>query len=179
MESGTMPKSWLDTMAEREAKLDVLTRPQRIWEAFAIVIIFLIASYFIYSQVHDTGFFTSAFGPTEEIAFYGSLFFGIVPPLARMIVGKRNAVRPLDIVGAIVFIVAASYLLGVWPFNFDYFAAALPQSLQFLFDWLDNDLAMLLIEIGIFISAIVAVWTVFQYIVIRNKLNEGRVKPTQ
>ncbi len=173
-----MESSWTEGVARKEAARDVLRTGERIGEGIGITIIFLIFLFFVDNQTDDTGFFTSEFGTTEMVLFYGSLLFGMVPPFLRILLGKRNQVRPVELIGNGFFIIAASYLLFVFPFDFGHLADLLPESLKFIFDWITNDIAMLLLSVVIPIVIAVSLWTAFLYIIVRDWMRAHPSTPT-
>ncbi|HUL39887.1 MAG TPA: hypothetical protein VLU38_06315 [Methanomassiliicoccales archaeon] len=162
--------SWTESIAKREAARDVMRNGERVGEAFAILFFYLVILFFVVNQVDDTGFFTTGFGSTEMVLFYGGLIFGMIAPILRLILGRRNKVRPVELISNGFFIIAASYLLSVFPFDFAHFPDLLPEGIQFMFDWITNDIARVGLSIIIVIVIIVSVWTAFLYIVVRDWL---------
>jgi hypothetical protein len=137
---------------------EILHAGQRSGEGFAVVVILLIFAFFVYHQVANTGFYTAKFGEWEMFALYGSILFSCVPPLARAVLGARNPVRPLEAASNIFSMIAALFLLTVFPFNFSRFADALPSAVRFAFSWITNDMgkvALMLIILGSLISGVV------------------------
>jgi hypothetical protein len=165
-------ESWLVKMARKEADRDFLKLSERLGELFAILVISLFGIYFISLQTGDTGFFTSSFSDFDAVLFYATLFYGVLPAITRLALGRRNMVRPLDIVGGALLIISGSYFLTHWAFDFTYFAVDLPQSIQFIFSWITNDIAQDLLLIGVVIATIIMIWTIVQYYFIRNELRK-------
>jgi hypothetical protein len=162
--------SWTESVAKREAARDVMRNGERVGEAFALLFFYLVILFFVVNQVVDSGFFTSDFGTTEMFLFYGGLVFGMVAPLLRLFLGRRNQVRPVELVSNGFFIIAASYLLWVFPFDFAHFSDLIPEGIQFMFDWITNGIAAFGLSVVIVIVLIVSVWTAFLYIVVREWL---------
>jgi hypothetical protein len=160
--------SWADNIAKKEADRDVLSSSARFGGAISIVIIFLIFLFFVSNQIQDTGFFTSEFGTIEMAFFYGSLLFGMFAPLLRMFLGKRNQVRPVELISNLFFVIAASYLLSVFPFDFTHLADLLPESIKFIFDWITNDIVMVALSLIIVLVIAVSIWTAFLYVIVRD-----------
>ena len=169
--------SWTESIAKREAARDVMRNGERVGEAFAILFFYLVILFFVVNQVDDTGFFTTGFGSTEMVLFYGGLIFGMIAPILRLILGRRNKVRPVELISNGFFVIAASYLLSVFPFDFAHFPDLLPEGIQFMFDWITNDIARVGLSIIIVIVIIVSVWTAFLYIVVRDWLRAHPSKP--
>lgn len=162
--------AWKDTVAQREVARDRLRLGDYIGECVVIVLTALVALFFINNQVLETGLFTSDFGAMETALFYGSLLFGTAPPVLRMTAGRRNVVRPFEVLGNIIFIVAAVYLLYVFPFDMAHLTDLFPSSLRFILDWITNDIARLLLAFAVVISAMAAVWTAFLYVAVKKRL---------
>ena len=135
--------------AEKEARRDYMKPSERGGEIVGIVAIVLVAFFFYAHQAWSTGFFTSSFGITEAFFLYGSILIGTVGPLARFVTGRRNKSRPPELIASVFWIVASAwFLMVVFPFNFAHFADIVPDLLRFLVSWITNDIARLLIAIG-------------------------------
>ena len=160
--------SWTEGIARKEAAKDLMGTGERIGEVIAIILGLLVLLFFIANQIQETGFFTSDFGTTEMALFYGILILGMAPPFLRMLLGRRNKVRPVEVVCNLFLVVATTYLLWVFPFDFDNLADLLPTYLQFILDWITNDIAMWFMSIIIVIVIIVTVWTAFLYIAVND-----------
>jgi hypothetical protein len=113
----------------------------------------------------------------EMVLFYGVLILGMVPPFLRMFLGRRNKVRPVEIICNLFFIVATTYLLWVFPFDFGHLPDLLPTNLQFILDWITNDIAMWFMGIIIVIVTIVTVWTAFLYIAVNDWQRRNSTAP--
>lgn len=71
-------------------------------------------------------------------------------PIARLLTGKRNKSRPAELIASVFWIVASTwFLMVVFPFNFAHFADIVPDFLRFLVSWITNDIARVLIAIGL------------------------------
>lgn len=162
--------TWTEQISKREAAKDRLKTGELIGEMIAIGAISLVALFFVMNQVDDTGFFTSDFGALAMFLFYGSLLYGVVPPMLRIATGRRNMIRPFEIAGSIFFIIATVYLLSVFPFDFAYLTTLFPEDLRFVLDWMTDDIAKVLMTFGIVITAMVVVWTAFLYLVVKDWL---------
>jgi hypothetical protein len=107
--------------------------------------------YLVAHQLLSTGFFTAKFGPLEMLLLYGSLMEWIVIAILEAF-GHKDLSRDIDAYGGIIFVtVGGFWLLVVFPFEFTYFANGLPDFLRFLFQWISNDIARVLIVL----------WTIF------------------
>ena len=150
------PVSQPSQVHRRSGNNEYLGWGERFGEVVSAAILLAILAFYLYHQVANTGFFTSAFGPWQMFAFYGSIVLSLVPPIARAVIGRRNPVRPTEAAVNLFFAGAALYLLSVFPFNFAHFGDALPTVLRFTLTWITNYIAKIvfvLAAIGGFISA--------------------------
>ena len=134
---------------EKQAQKNRMKLSERGGEVVAIVIIGLVALFFYAHETQATGFFTSSFGVVEKILLYGSILFGVSGPFARLATGRRNTARPPEMLVSLFWTVSSAWLLMVFPFNFAHFADIVPQLLRFLVIWITNDIALIIITIGI------------------------------
>lgn len=142
---------------EKQALKDNMKNSERGGELVGVVVIGLIALFFYVHQTGATGFFTSSFGGTEAFLLYGAIFIGMAGPLARFLTGIRNKSRPPELIASAFWIVASAwFLMVVFPFNFAHLADIVPDFLAFLVSWITNEIARVLIAIGM-IGAIISV----------------------
>jgi hypothetical protein len=159
----------------RALKKDRLTLSERGGEVVGILCIALFVWFFRENQIQNTGFFTSKFGPMESFLFYGSMLFGVVTGSARALIGRRNVVRPLEVVGALLWASASYWFLQVFPFDFSHLPDLLPDAIKFLLGWLTNDVAMLLLIIGVVCGVVQAVYTTWLFLtVLRRRQANGK-----
>ncbi len=137
--------SWV----EKEAKRDQMKLSERGGETASLIGVVLVTLFFYAHQARSTGFFLTSFGSLESFLLYGSIFFGVIGPLARVATGRRNLARPPEIIASIFWIVASIWLLVVFPFDFAHFADIVPDFLRFLITWVTDDIAMILFILGI------------------------------
>ncbi|MEM0448419.1 MAG: hypothetical protein QW520_01165 [Methanomassiliicoccales archaeon] len=164
--------TWTKTLAKRERQKDLLKPADYIGETISIVLILLVALFFVRNQTLMTGFFTSEFKTLEMVLFYGSLLYGMVPAVMRMLTKRRNKVRPFEVLGSIIFIISALYFLSVFPFNMAHLTDLFPPGLRFILDWMTSEIAKLLLAIAVIISALSAAWTLFLYVIVRESMRE-------
>ncbi|MFX0198886.1 MAG: hypothetical protein ACFFCW_22425 [Candidatus Hodarchaeota archaeon] len=145
-------KSWFSSRVEKELKELANKARSHTHVAIAGAVFFiLIVLYFIAHQLLSTGFFTAKFGPLEMLFLYGSLMEWIVIAILEAF-GRKDLSRDIDAYGGIIFVtIGGAWLLVVFPFEFIYFANALPDSLRFLVQWISNDIA----------RVIIVLWTIF------------------
>ncbi len=165
--SESKTKDWFTRRAESEAEKDVMKLSERAGEVIGIICILAVLIFFITHQTSSTGFFTSTFGSLEQFLFYGSLSFGIITSIGKIIVGRKNSIRPLDAFGAFFSCVALVQLLHVFPFNFSHLADILPEILRLITLWITNDVAKMFMILGIIGSLITALYTIALYLSIR------------
>ena len=166
-----MTKGWFARNAESEAKKDVIKLSERAGEVIGILCVLVILIFFISHQISSTGFFTSKFGQLEQFLFYGSLAFGIIPNIGKIIVGRKNPIRPLEAFGAFFSFVALVWLLHVFPFDFTHLTDILPEFLRMITVWISNDIAKIFMIIGIVGSFVTALYITALYISIQ-RLNK-------
>ncbi len=118
----------------------------------------LIGSYFVAHQAQATGFFTSTFGTPEMLLLYGTLLYMVVAS-ALIIVGRKNLSRDLDLGGLFFSAFAIAWLLAVFPFEFAHVAGILPDPLRFLVQWISNDIARVLMVLGLVVQVSLAVYS--------------------
>lgn len=162
----------------READRERLGLLERLGNVIGPIITVAVALLFMDVQAKGQGFFTSGFGTAEQLAFYGSLLFGMVPSLVRASAGRRNLGRLMDIISSLVFMTAGSYLLTVFPFDFPRLWEYLPTALEAVLSWISNDMAKFFLTIAIVITAISTVYNIIMYWEVRRELrSRGRDMP--
>lgn len=73
-------RSWFARRIEHLYEKDQLKGQERLGEAAAIVALLLMTLFFVYHQILQTGFFTSAFGLSEMVLFYANVSTNAIPP---------------------------------------------------------------------------------------------------
>jgi len=169
-------KNWFDRRAEAEAKKDIIPYSERVGNIVGVVIGLLVVLYFVAHQMWSTGFFTSEFETLETLLFYGSLMVGTVSTALKGLFGRKNLVRPFEVFGYILTAVAIIWLFVVFPFDFAYLADVLPSFLRFLLQWISNDIARVLMVLGIIVTLVMAIYTVLFYVLVRRELSKPTLK---
>lgn len=137
--------SWV----EKQALKDNMKNSERGGEIVAVIVIGLVALFFYAHHTEETGFLTSSFGAIEAFLLYGTILIGMAGPVSRLLTGKRNKSRPPELIASVFWIVASVwFLMVVFPFDFAHFADVVPDFLAFLVSWITNDIARVLIAIG-------------------------------
>ncbi len=166
-ESGMTERQHLG-WAEKEASRDRMTLSERGGEIATVIGIILVALFFYAHQAWSTGFFTSAFASTEAFLLYGSILTGMAGSVARLVTGRRNISRLLELATSIFWIV--SWLFYVFPFNFAHFADMVPKFLRFLVSWITNDIARIPFALGILGGVAFIPVNVILYLMVRRLL---------
>ena len=164
--------NWMRKQASDAVKKDIIPRSEKIGQVVGMAFIVVFVGFFVKHQTDSTGFFTSEFGTAETIIFYTAVLFGFVTGSAKVIVGRKNRVRPIELVGNLLWIVASIWLLIVFPFNFAHLADVLPEVLQPLLDWISNDIARILLVVGAIGGFIALFFTTMLYLFVGRKLAE-------
>ena len=167
---GTVQSGWFEKHVRKEAEKDVLALSDRIGQLVGIALGLLVAWYFLDLYNSGSDFFTSDFDGADAIIFFGIAFLGVAPGLMKVVLGRKNVTRPLDIMLSVVSLIALAWFLYTFPFDFTYLSEGLPGSLQFLLDWLGDEEAKLLMALGIVIILIVIPYTIALFFGVRSVL---------
>jgi hypothetical protein len=98
------------------------------------------------------------------IMLYGNLIAWAITGALEGVLGQRLLSRLFDVFGGIIFItISFVWLLAVFPFEFTYFADVLPNFLRFLVQWISNDIAQVVMVIGIILLVVAAVYSPIAY----------------
>jgi len=169
----TEKKGWFGRRVSRWYNKEHEKSGERAGEVFAIIAISLVTSYFVSSQIDKTGFFTSSFGNLETFLFYLPVPLGIAVCFIRLVTGRKNPARPLDSIDAAITGIACLWFFVVYPFDFAHLGDLLPSQIQFLADWIPNQLARVVFLIGGLGSLFNAVYTPMIYLVVRTEYSRG------
>ncbi len=167
---GMVQSGWFEKHVRKEAEKDALTLPDRIGQLAGVVIGLLVAWYFLDLYNSGSEFYTSDFNDLDAILFFGIAILGVVPGLIKSIMGRKNIIRPLDVALSITILIAMVWFLYSFPFDFTYLSEGLPESLQFLIDWIGNEDAKLFMTIGIVINLILIPYTIALFYGVRRIL---------
>ena len=159
-------KRWFSRHVEAELE-DVIPYDERVVSIAIVVFGVLIVLYFVAHQTWSTGFFTATFSTLEMLLLYGSLIYWIVAS-ALLLFGRKNLSRDFDVFGGLIFVtVGIAWLFVVFPFEFTYFADVLPDFLRFLVQWISNDIARVLMVLGIIVTLVMAVLSTILRVFVR------------
>jgi hypothetical protein len=148
---------------------DMLSLGERVGELAAVIAMTLLFAFFIYHQANDTGFFTSKFGTLEMFLLYGPILLSYPAPLIRAFSGHRNPSRPFEAFDSLFLGVAAIWFLVEFPFDFEYLPEPLPDDLEFLLSWVNNDIAKIPLILQAVVGPITAFVVMFRYLTFRVK----------
>ena len=133
----------------------------------------LFGLYLILHQTFSTGFFTPKFGALELITLYGIPIYWIITSVL-ILIGQKHPSRNLDSYGGLFFATFAFvWLIGIFPFEFTYFANVLPDSLRFLLQWISNEIALVLLSLLFVVHLILAVYSLILRLYVRKELKNS------
>jgi len=162
-------ETWL-SRAKAEADKGI-PRGERGFGIALIVINILMILYFATHQMWSTGFFTESFGTLEMFFIYGYSVFWIISAGLEGILGLRLLSRLFDVFGGVIFGgICIIWLLAVFPFEFSHFAEVLPDSIRFLLGWISNDIARVIMVLGIIIHLGAAIYCPIAYKFVDKKI---------
>ena len=160
-------ESWY-LLAKEEAEKGIPTSERFVSIVLALFSVLMVV-YLVSHQRMDTGFFTEKFGSWEMVMLYGFWGFWIATSGLEGIFGLRFLSRVVDVFGGLILAtVALTWLLIVFPFEFAYFPDVLPESLRFLVAWISNEIARVLMVLGIIIHLGAAIYSPIAYKFIGN-----------
>ena len=129
-----------------------------------VVINILMILYFTAHQMRSTGFFTTKFDALEMFFLYGYSVFWIISAGLEGVLGRRLLSRLFDVFGGVIFAgICITWLLVAFPFKFTYFADILPNSLKFLLQWISDDIARIIMVLGIIVHLGAAIYCPIGY----------------
>ena len=137
---------------------------ERVFGIALVVINILMILYFTTHQMRSTGFFTTKFGALEMFFLYGYSVFWIISAGLEGVLGRRLLSRLFDVFGGVIFAgICITWLLVAFPFEFTYFADILPNSLKFLLQWISDDIARIIMVLGIIVHLGAAIYCPIGY----------------
>ena len=163
---------WYRDMIEKEVKADRITGGSLVGEIVAFFVLSSVLAFFVVHELNDTGFYTDAFGALEKFLLFGAGGFAVALVVLRIIVRRKNVIRPLDIASLLFFVVAHAVLLSIFPFDFSYVGDALPSYLSWSVDWMSDTIGKALLALGVFGGTIGAVFTFITYVGVKKRLKE-------
>jgi len=148
-----------------------IPRGERGFGIVLVVINILMILYYATHQMRSTGFFTESFGTLEMFFLYGYSVFWIISAGLEGVLGQRLLSRLFDVFGGVIFAgICIIWLLAVFPFEFSNFANVLPNSIRFFLGWISNDIAKVIMVLGIIIHLGAAIYCPIAYKFIDKKI---------
>ncbi|MGF1505869.1 MAG: hypothetical protein ACFB51_12175 [Anaerolineae bacterium] len=141
-----------------------LTPLQRALESLIILAMLFVFGFFAAHQRMDTGFFTGEFGPFAMVCLYGPILAAMVPPIIRIVTGRRHPSLPLEAAANSLLALGSLWLVIVFPFDYAHLADVLPQSLQFVLGWITDGIGRFVLILQVIIGPISAVTALGQYL---------------
>jgi hypothetical protein len=148
---------------------DNLTLAQRWAGLYTTVLMLLLLAFFGYHQWAKTGFFTVKFDRAGMLALYGPIVISLVPPIQRLIQGRRNPARPLEAITDLSLALGSLWLRNIFPFNFAHLADPFPPAMRFAFVWLTDDAGRFILLLQTVIGFISAISIIATYSSTRRK----------
>ena len=153
--------------AKKEANKGI-PKNERLTSVLIFCFCMFIVVYLALNQIYSTGFYTSTFGPLEQIMLYGSWIAWIITSGLEGLLGQRFLSRLFDSFGGIFFIVVATaWLVVIFPFDFTYFSYVLPDFLRFSVQWITNEIAQIVMILYTIIMAVMIVYAPISYKILR------------
>ncbi len=91
---------------------------------------------------------------------------------AKAIIGRENAVRPLEAFNDALGLISMAYLYVLFPFDFSHFADPFPDFLEFTISWINDGIAKFIMVILIIVFAVMSIYNPVLYIKVRQVLKE-------
>jgi hypothetical protein len=155
-------------------------RGERIFGIGLFIFSILMLLYFVAHQTGSTGFYTSKFDVVEMVMLYGFWVFMITTSGLEGVLGLRLLSRIFDTFGGGIFsTIGLAWLLVIFPFEFAHFSDVLPESFRFLLQWISNDLARLIMALGVILlaGALIYMPVAYSFVDIRRFKGKDVIEP--
>jgi hypothetical protein len=172
-------KRWISKAGRTEAKKDRIEGPTIFGEIVALVFISSLLWFFAAHKLEDTGFYTDEFGTLEMAMLFSAGGFAVALAVLRIIIRRRNMLRPLDIASFALFAIAHAVLLARFPFDFEYVADTLPSFLQWTVGWMNDTIGAIILALGIVGGIVGAFVTLLTYLGVREELRSSTEEQVQ
>jgi hypothetical protein len=160
----------LESTWNKEAEKDKLKDAERASQLVSWIFTAIAAWFLLAHWTEDTGFYTSEFDQLDALVLFGPLLFGLLPPVVRTLRGRKNIARPWDIASTMLFVLSSAYFLCQFHFDMTFFAVPLPEGMRFLIDWVTEDIAKVVLVIGVIGGVIGIGWTTLTYLKVKEIL---------
>lgn len=169
-EAPPTPFGWRNKIAKEEARKDRLRGPALVGEFAAVFVLSALLWFFVAHKLQDTGFYTDGFGAVEMFFMYGAGSFALVPVILRLILRRRNLLRPLDAANLLFLSTAHAVLIASFPFDFEHVTAVLPSFLTWTVGWISDSIGAAILWLGLVGGLLGATFTMVIYIGVRREL---------
>ena len=178
-------KTWMDfkekikkhssNLVEKELEdYDKVSMDDRVISVLVIIILPLVAFYYLAHSTLSTGFFTASFDTVEKVFLYGTLIYWIFTCVV-LLLEYKDLSRDVDSYGGLIFgAIGCIWLFIVFPFDFTYFADALPGGMKFLVQWISNGTARVFFLLKFIFYLFNAIIALLQRIPVRKELAKRR-----
>jgi hypothetical protein len=164
--------AWFREMIDKEVKNDRIEGGALYGEIAALILMSALLAFFVTHELRDTGFYTDEFGALEKSLLFGAGGFAVFLIALRVVVRRKNVIRPLDFASMILFVVAHIVLLSVFPFDFAYVGDALPGYLAWAVDWISDDMGAILLALGVIGGTVGSVFIAVIFVHVKKRLDE-------
>lgn len=149
---------------------------ERVFGFGIVVVSVLMVLVFVSHQMQSTGFYKGTFGTMESLMLYGFWAFWITTASLEAIFNQRLFSRMVDtFVGVFFAAISLSWLAIIFPFDFANFSDVLPESIRFLFQWISNDIARVIIALLVPLHLAAAIYCpiAYKFVVVKPSKNEN------
>lgn len=167
------PARLLDRIGKEEARKDRLSRESIVGEVAALFVLSFLLWFFIAHKLQDTGFYTDEFGSLEMFMMYFAGGFAVSIVILRLIIRRRNLLRPLDGVNLLFLSAAHAVLLASFPFDFEHVDAVLPGFLKWMVTWMTDWIGAAVLALGLVGGLIGAAVTFIIYFAVKKELSRA------
>jgi hypothetical protein len=171
-------EGWFSGVVGRRLSKDRLRLSERAGEIIGVIFSLWIGLFLYENQLRGVPFFTPSFGQFEQFLFYGPLVVGAFISFIRAAYGRRNALRPLDVMQGVFWGVSAIWLLYVFPFDFGHFPDMFPSAIRFALTWVSDDVYRLLLAIAGIAGFASALYDSVLYSAVRSRMVVAQPFPT-
>jgi hypothetical protein len=172
-------RRWISAVGSKEVKKDRIEGPNIIGEIAGLVFITSLLWFFVAHKLEDTGFYTDDFGALEMTMLFSAGGLAVLLAVLRIIIRRRNLLRPLDIASFLLFAVAHAVLLARFPFDFEFVADVLPSFLQWTVGWMNDTAGAIILALGILGGIIGAFVTLLTYLGVKEELRSAAEQQSQ
>jgi len=170
-------KAWFQKQAEREAKKDVLSKPDRWGNIVGIIAIMVFLVFFMVHVTSQTGFFTAGFGIGAAALFFGANAWGMIAPAVKMTKGRKSPSKPFEIIGSILMFITLLYFLAAFTFDFTHLADPLPDFLKWIVQWISDDFAKNVMALASIVMIFVIPFQIVSYKFLKIELAKPAAVP--